>query len=155
MLPFSKYGPRMPDSSEPTKKRRFWEVDANTYVPSSTFGRRERALELARAVGKYVLWGLILTYPFTLPLIGILFGGVAFWGAFSGSILVMGVLLSRFGLSKNFEGQEISLIKSLIGLGGGFLCALGFFLGLVFFQGWVFPIALGLLGLVFFIALRK
>jgi len=146
---------RLPDSSKPSKRRRLWEVDPSTYVPVGKFGSRERTFELFRAFGKYVLWGLILTYPFTLPLIGLLFGGLAFWGAFGGSVFIMAVLLRRFGLSKNFEGREISLVKSLIGLGGGFLCALGFFLGLVFIQGWVFPVTLGLLGLFFFVALRK
>ncbi|HEV2119162.1 MAG TPA: hypothetical protein VGS11_03500 [Candidatus Bathyarchaeia archaeon] len=145
----------MPDSSEPDRKKRFWEVDASTYVTSGRFGRRDRVFELVRAVGKYVLWGLILTYPFTLPLIGILFGGIAFWGAFGGSLLAIGILLWRFGLSGNFEERNISLTKSIVGLSGGFLCTLGFLLGLVFFNGWVFPIAFGLLGLVFCIALRR
>lgn len=145
----------MPDSSRPKKKRRFWEVDANIYVLSSKFGYRQRLLELARAVGKYVLWGLILSYPFTMPLIGILFGGLVFWVAFGGSGLAIVVLLSRFGLSKNFDAREGSLIKGVVGICGGFLCTLGLYLGLIYFHGWAFPITLGLFGLVFFIILRK
>jgi hypothetical protein len=145
----------MPDSAKPDKKRRFWEVDPNTFVSSSKLGVRGRALELARASGKYVLWGLALTYPLTLPLIGILFGGIAFWAAFGVSFAGIAVLLSKFGLSRNFDGWDIHVIRSLVGLVGGFLCALGFIFGLFFFKGWLFPIALGILGLAFLVSLRK
>ena len=92
--------PDSSDSSEPKKKRRFWEVDANIYVLSSKLGYRQRLLELARAVGKYVLWGLILSYPFTMPLIGVLFGGLVFWVAFGGSGLAIVVLLSSLGFPR-------------------------------------------------------
>ena len=145
----------MPDSSKPSKKRRFWEVDENVYVVSKKSGHRTRLFELARAGGKYVLWGLILTYPFTLPVVGVLFGGLAFWGAFVGSGLVIVILLSRFGLSKNFNHRDGSLVKGLVGICGGFLCTLGLYLGLTFLHSWALPIAFGLLGLVFFITLRK
>jgi hypothetical protein len=145
----------MPDSSKRNRKRRFWEVDANLYAPSGKFGLWERSLELGRAVGKYVLWGLIMTYPFTLPVIGVLFGGLAFWGTFGASGLVIVVLLRRFGLSRNFNSREGSLFRGILGICGGFLCTLGFYYSLIFLHGWVFPITFGLLGLVFFIILRE
>lgn len=143
------------EASEPDKKRRFWGVDPSAFVTKGKFGAQERVSELLRAVGKYFLWGLILTYPFTLPLIGIVFGGLAFWGAFGGSILLMAALLSRFGLAKNFENRDTSIVKSVIGPCGGFLCALGFYLGIAFLQGWLFPVTMGVLGLVFLVALWR
>jgi hypothetical protein len=145
----------MPNSSKRNRKRRFWELDANMYSLSGKIGLRERSLELGRAAGKYVLWGLILTYPLTMPLIGILFGGLAFWAAFGGSGLVIVILLSRFGLSRNFDARDGSLVKGVVGLCGGFLCTLGFYLSLILFQGWALPLVFGVLGLAFFIILRK
>jgi hypothetical protein len=145
----------MPDSSKRNRKRRFWEVDANLCAPSGKFGLWERSLELGRAVGRYVLWGLILTYPLTMPLIGILFGGLAFWAAFGGSGLAIVILLRRFGLSRNFDSREGSLARGILGICGGFLCTLGFYYSLIFLHGWALPIAFGLLGLAFSITLRK
>jgi hypothetical protein len=69
--------------------------------------------------------------------------------------LAIVILLSRLGVSRNFDRKDGSLIKGIVGLCGGFLCTLGFYLGLIFLQGWVLPISLGLLGLVFFIIPRK
>jgi hypothetical protein len=151
--PLDTDGFQMPSS--PKRKRRLWNVDSGLYEASGKIGPVGRLLELLMPIGKSFLYSLLFAYPVILPIIGIVFGGLAFWGGLGGSVLLMAVLLSKFGYAKNFESRDFPFLRSIVGLCGGFLCALGLYLGLVFYNWWVFPIAAGLIGFLVVIALRR
>ncbi len=145
----------MPDAGGQKKKRKLWEVDPTVYETLRRLGPLGRVLELSRSLGRIVLYILLIGYPLILPIIGVAFGPVVFWGTFAGSVSVIAFLVSKFGYAKNFDRQDFPFLKSLLGICGGFFCAAGFFLGLFYLSWFVIPIFAGLLGLIFFVVLRK
>ena len=135
----------MPDTG---RKRRFWQFDPAIFQPGpKTSLPRRFIVEPAKQLTKLVLIIAILTYPVSLPLLGILFGGLVFWGAFAGSLGLITLVLYKTGYAKNFDAWNPSLIKQMIGLSGGFMMAAGFFLGLVYLKTWMVPVIFGFAGL--------
>jgi hypothetical protein len=143
----------MPFSAK--RKRRLWNVDSALYETSGESGLGERVSELVMLFGKSFLYALLFVYPVILPIIGIVFGGLAFWGGLCGSVGLMAILLSKFGYAKNFERRDFPFLRSIAGLCGGFVCALALYLGLILYNWWILPIAIGLIGLVVLIVIRR
>jgi hypothetical protein len=144
----------LPDSP-PSRKKRFWEVDPAVFRSSGKYGIRERVADRVRQAGKSLAWLLLFTYPLTLPLLGLLYGGLVFWGTFAGTVIVMMILLSKFGYGRTFGARDFPFFKSLVGLSGAFLCTLGLYLSLAFLKFWTIPIAFGLSALAFGYFLRR
>lgn len=142
-------------SSEAERKKRLWEVDPTIFRHKKQRGPFEHLLALMKSVGKSMALALVLSYPLALPLLGVIFGGLVFWGSLGASVLIMGVLLRKFGYARNFEGQNRSLLKGLVGLVIGFTMAAGFYLGLFYYKVWIVPIMFGLLSLIFVYIRRK
>jgi hypothetical protein len=140
---------------EEHKKRRLWELDPSIFEPGrrASFFERRIAPPL-RQLGKFSLYSLALTYPIYLVLVGLAFGGLAFWGFLAGSIAVMGIILWRLGYASNFRHWEISLKRS-VGLLLGFPLAIGFYGGLIYLKIWLVPIAFGFAGFGLLLILRR
>ncbi len=140
------------------RKRRMWRVDP-TIFQTRRRGTRERLLESfkgrLKSAGKSLAFLLLLTYPVTLTLLGILFGGAVYWGTLAGTAGLMALLLSKLGYARNFEGRDIKLLRSLVGLCLGFLLAAGLFLGLAKLNLWMIPLVFGLLFVGLFYVMRK
>jgi hypothetical protein len=140
---------------EEHKKRRLWELDPSIFEPGrrASFFERRIAPPL-RQLGKFSLYSLALTYPIYLVLVGLAFGGLAFWGFLAGSIAVMGIILWRLGYASNFRHWDISLKRS-VGLLLGFPLAIGFYGGLIYLKIWLVPIAFGFVGFGLLLILRR
>jgi hypothetical protein len=140
---------------EEHKKRRLWELDPSIFEPGrrASFFERRIAPPL-RQLGKFSLYSLALTYPIYLVLVGLAFGGLAFWGFLAGSIAVMGIILWRLGYALNFRHWDISLKRS-VGLLLGFPLAIGFYGGLIYLKIWLVPIAFGFAGFGLLLILRR
>lgn len=143
----------MPDPEK--RKKRLWEVDPSLYVPGPKPGLRARIVGLLRGIGKAALYASFFAYPLVLPIIGVAFGGLAFWATFGGSVAVISVILARFGFARTFAKRDFPFLTSTIALCGGFLCALGFFLGLFALQWWILPIVATLGSLGVLVAIRR
>jgi len=153
MFRFTNSRSAMPDPEKRKKKR--WEFDPSLYAPGPKAGIRDRVVGWLRAVGKAALYVGFFAYPLALPIIGVVFGGLAFWGAFGGSVIVISVLLARLGFARIFAKRDFPFLTSTIALCGGFLCALGFYLGLLTLQWWIIPIVATLGSLGVLVALRR
>jgi hypothetical protein len=140
---------------EEPRKRRLWEFDPSIFEPGrrASFFERRIAPPL-RQLGKFSLYSLALTYPIYLVLVGLAFGGLAFWGFLAGSIAVMGIILWRLGYASNFRHWDISLKRS-VGLLLGFPLAIGFYGGLISLKIWLVPIAFGFAGFGLLLILRR
>jgi hypothetical protein len=141
--------------SEPRKKRRPWEIDSAIFQPGPKASLFKRfILRPLRSVGKYAILALAFTYPIYLVSVGIIYGGLVFWGFFAGSVTLMGVIISRAGYSKNFATWDVSL-KRFAASTLAFLTLAGLYLGILYFKVWIVPIMIAALGLVLTYALRK
>ena len=139
---------------EPEKDKKLWKIDATLYE----HGRSkitDRVKELLRSLGKALFYLGFFLYPLALVITGVVFGGLVFWSIFSGSVIVISVILARLGFSRTFAQRDFPFIRSLIGLCAAFLVALGFFLGLISLQWWIVPIVgtIAVLGLA--VGLRR
>ena len=105
-------------------------------------------------MGKFGLYTLAVTYPIYLVYVGLAFGGLAFWGFLAGSMVVMGITISRLGYASNFKSWDISL-KRTLGLLLGFPVAVGFYGGLIYLKTWFVPIEFGLAGHGLLLILRR
>ncbi len=143
----------MPDPEK--RKKKLWQVDPSVYALGPKAGIRDRAVGWLRAVGKAALYVGFFAYPLVLPIIGVVFGGLAFWLAFGGSVAFISVLLARLGFARIFAKRDFPFLTSTIALCGGFLCALGFYLGLLALQWWIIPIVATLGSLGVLVALRR
>lgn len=144
----------MPDP-EDELQRRFWKVDPSIFETRKARNRFERLLEVFGTVSRFISVPLLLGYPLVLVIVGLVYGGLAFWGFFSGSIAVMGLLIWRSGYARNFAAWNPSLGRQLLGLSLGFLIAAGLYLGLVELQLPMLAIMFGLLGLGLLYVIRK
>src|SRR5207247_9979868 len=104
--------------------------------------------------GKYTLYSLAFAYPVLLVSLGIIFGGLVFWGAFACSIGLMWLIIKKAGYSKNFANWGVSN-KKLLGLFGAFGIGLGFFYGLIQLREWFFPFFGGVLVIALTVGLRR
>ena len=137
------------------RKKKLWEVSPSVYEQSRKAGIRDRMVGWLRALGKMALYASFFAYPVALPIIGVAFGGLAFWTTFGGSVVVISLILARFGFARTFARRDFPFLTSTIALCGGFLSALGFFLGLIALQWWVIPIVATLGSLGVLVALRR
>ena len=140
---------------EKNKKRKLWEVDPSIFEPgrkASFFERR--ILPPLRQIGKFGLYALAITYPIYLVYVGVAYGGLAFWSFFAGSVMVMGVTITKLGYASNFRHWDIGM-KRTIGVILGFAVAASFYAGLVYARVLFVPVALGLVGLGVFIVWRR
>jgi len=141
--------------SEKTKKTRLWFFDPSVFQPLPRAGfLRRHLLGRVRSLGKYTLYSLAFAYPVLLVSLGIIFGGLVFWGAFACSIGLMWLIIKKAGYSKNFANWGVSN-KKLLGLFGAFGIVLGFFYGLIQLREWFFPFFGGVLVIALTVGLRR
>jgi hypothetical protein len=140
---------------EEKKSNKLWEIDPTIFQPGKPSGYFEKAVSLLRAFGKYVSFALLLFYGPILVILGIVFGGLVFWGALAGSMALIGLILKKLGYAKNFAAWNPRIGRQLLSLFLGFLFAVGLYLGLIRFQAWLIPIAFGLAALGILLSLRK
>jgi hypothetical protein len=107
-----------------------------------------------RQIGKFGLYGLVISYPIYLVYVGVAFGGLVFWGFFAGSLAVMGATITKLGYASNFRHWDISL-KRTVGVVVGFAIAASFYGGLIYLTTWFAPIAIALGGLGVLLVLRR
>jgi len=134
---------------------RFWQVDLGVFHRTGKPRRVSRVLDRLRQLGSFLLVALALSYPLTLVYLGIAYGGFVFWGSFSGSLVIIYVIISRLGFARNFEGWGSGFLKRLVVLVIAFGAAAGFYLSLFSLRILTIPLIICLLisGLVYF--LRK
>jgi hypothetical protein len=127
-----------------TKKRRktrLWQFDPSVFQPGSKASFLERyVLGRAKSIAKYTLYSLAFLYPIVLVSLGIMFGGLVFWGAFAGSVGLMWLVITRTGYAKNFAGWGVVRKTWLIEVVGAFSILLAFFYGLIHMDVWFLPI---------------
>jgi hypothetical protein len=142
---------------KPRKKRRFWEIEPTVFQPGPKAGFFERRiLQPFRFVGKYVLFALALTYPLSLVIVGIAFGGLVFWGFFVCSVAIIGVLITKLGYARNFANRDLGF-RDFGVLFLAFLVAMSYYVGLIYLKAWFLPIFVTILacGLVLFLRRSK
>ncbi len=147
---------QMSGNDKEEKKRRFWEFDPKLFDPLPEASRLRRlVIDPLKSLGKYALFGLSITYPLYLILLGIFFGGLVFWGTLVGSAALIGFILWRTGYSKNYAAWNSKLSRQLLGISGGFVTMVAFILSLKYLNLWtVIPVViLAVLGLI--LVLRK
>jgi len=141
--------------SKAPKKRRLWELDPSIFDS----GRRanfleRRVLDPARRLGKFALLALAFLYPVYMVVLGVAFGGLVFWGSFAGSIILLGLVLTKLGYARNFRDWDVSLRK-FSGLVLAFFVALGFYFALLYDKIWLIPVAASLFFTVGLIVMLK
>jgi hypothetical protein len=140
---------------EQHKKKKLWEVDPSIFERwrrASFFERR--ILPLLRQIGKFGLYALAITYPIYLVYVGVAYGGLAFWGFFAGSVMIMGATITKLGYASNFRHWDIGL-KRTLGVLLGFSVAAGFYAGLIYLKIWLVPIAFIILGFGVLLFLKR
>jgi hypothetical protein len=81
-------------------------------------------------------------------------GGLAFWGFFAGSVMIMGATITKLGYASNFRHWDIGL-KRTLGVLLGFSVAAGFYAGLIYLKIWLVPIAFIILGFGVLLFLKR
>lgn len=143
----------MPDESE--KKKRLWEVDPYLYEKGARAGFLERwVLPRLKVLGKFSLIALALTYPLYLVYVGLVYGGLAFWSFLGGSFVAVGVILWKLGFASHYANWDIG-VRGLLGVVGGGVLAIGFYVGLIYAKTLLLPIAFSLLAIGLFFVLKK
>jgi hypothetical protein len=140
---------------EQRKKKKLWEVDPSIFEPgrkASLFQRR--ILPPLRQLGKFGLYAFAITYTVYLVYVGLAYGGLAFWSFFAGSVMVMGVTITKLGYASNFRHWDLGS-KRTLGVLLGFAVAAGFYVGLIYARTLFIPIAFGLIGLGVFLVWRR
>ena len=141
--------------SQDDKKKRFWQVDPAIFKLGRRAGSAERYLLPAlRGFGRYVLYAVALFYPITLALVGLVYGGLAFWSYFVGSVAVIGLIISRLGYARNFDQWNVGS-RRFAAIPLAFLAMLGFYAGLIYLKIWLVPIVFALLLATLFLTLEK
>jgi len=140
---------------EQPKKRKLWDVDPSLFQrgPNATFFER-RVVPLLRQIAKLVLYALAISYAIFLIYIGLAFGGLVFWSFFTGSIGLIGVIITKLGYASNFRHWDVSL-KRTTGVFLGFLVAISFYAGIIYLKTLLVPVAFGLFGLGLLFILRR
>lgn len=145
----------MPDSE---KKHHFWQVSPKMFEQRHNSGFFDRKIVVfLRSSARNSLYVLALLYPVYLVLVGLIFGGIAFWLFLLGSFAVVGILVSKLGYSRNFTSWGEFSFKRLGAFFLAFLITMGFYLGIIYLRGWFVIVAFPLLGvaLVLFLVLRN
>jgi hypothetical protein len=138
------------------KKRQFWVFDPTIFQPGpKTSHARRFIIEPAKTVGRLSFFILVFTYPVTLVVLGILFGGLVFWGTLIGSIGLIGFGLWKGGYDRNYQAWNPNLARQLAGLSVGFGMTIAMFYGLFYLKLWVLPLFGGPLILSLVLILRR
>lgn len=137
------------------RKKKLWEFDPSIYAPGAKPRFRDRVAGVFRTMGKMALYLGFFAYPLALPIVGVVFGGIAFWLTFGGSVAIISVILSRLGFARVFAKRDFPFLRSTLGLCGGFVCALGFYLGLFALQWWMIPTVAAVGAVAVLIGLRR
>jgi len=145
----------MPEREGEEKSEKLWEVNPTIFQPGKPAGYLEKAVSLLRTLGKFVSFGLLLVYGPILVILGIVYGGLVFWGALAGSMALIGLTLKKLGYANNFAAWNPRIGRQLLSLSLGFLLAVGLYLGLFTFRIWLIPIAFGLAALGILLSLRN
>ncbi len=132
-----------------------WRVDAEVFQPFSEVRLVDRVTGRLRSFGRLFLIAGFLSYPLLLIILGVVYGGLAFWGLFGVSMCVIWLVLTRTGYARNFEEWDSSLSSKLAAITVGFLGVMGFFLGLFWLRLWVLPIFGAFLALLVAFMLKK
>jgi hypothetical protein len=141
--------------SQEDEKKRFWRVDPAIFKLGRKPGSLERyLLPVVRVFGKYMLYALALSYPLTLALVGLVYGGLVFWGYFAGSIAVIGLVISRLGYARNFDRWDVG-VRRFATIFVAFIAALGFFAGVIYLKIWLVPIVFAVLVPSLFLTLER
>ena len=128
------------DNVDDKENPRLWRIDPAAFTPLPKNGQiKHRLTGPLKTIGKVSLYTLLMAYPITLILIGLLYGGVAFWGSFAASAVLIYFGLSRFGYARNFQSWGVSWKRFAGGL-VGFPLAAGFYLGLIYLKLLALPI---------------
>ena len=145
----------MPKGEDEKREKKLWEVDPTIFDPTKPAGYLDKIISMVRTFGKYVSFGLLLLYAPVLVALGIVYGGLVFWGTLVGSVALIGLMLKKLGYAQNFASWNPRLGRQLLAIVLGFLPAAGLYEGLFTLRLWLLPIAfvLAALGLVF--AMRK
>ncbi len=143
------------NKSRETRKTRLWFLDPSVFqsFPRASFLRRH-IVGRVRSLGKYGLYSLGFAYPVLLVSLGIIFGGLAFWGALAGSVGLIWLAMKRAGYSRNFAEWWVGN-KRFLGLFGAFVIVLAFFYGLIQLREWIFPIVGGVLVITLMLGVRR
>ncbi len=142
---------------ESPEKPQLWKFDESLFQPLRLAGTVERrVIQPGRALVKYALYSLPFAYPVVLVSIGVVYGGLAFWASFAGSVGLIWVVLKKSGRARTFANADVGKQK-FIGLLGGCALVLAMFYGLLYSPLKIFTIPLmGLvLTLIFLLALKK
>lgn len=122
------------------RKTRLWHLDDSLFEAGPQAGFLERHfVHRVRSLAKYSLYGLAFAYPTVLVTLGLMFGGLVFWGSLAGSVLVIWIVLKQTGYARNFAGWDWGYTK-FVGLFGAFGMMLGLILGLINIGLRVFPL---------------
>jgi hypothetical protein len=89
-----------------------------------------------------------------LVYVGLVYGGLAFWSFFAGSIMIMGATITKLGYASNFRHLGHSL-KRTLGVVLAFAVAAGFYGALIYARTLFIPIAFGLIRLGLFLVWRR
>ncbi len=127
-------------------ERNFWKVDETIFHPAGIRTRVQRLVSVLKSLTKGSLLLFLFAYPLLLVYIGIAYGAIVFWSSLAGSFVIVGVVLSRTGYSRNFDRVDGSMARGLIALAIAFASIVGFYLGLFQFKLLMVPIFLGVLG---------
>ena len=137
------------------RKTRLWQFDPSVFQPGPKAGFLEhQILRRARALGKYTLYSLAFAYPVALVSLGIIFGGLVFWGTFAGSVGLMWLIIKKAGYARNFAGWGVGN-RRFLGLFGAFGFVLAFFYGLIQLRAWILPIFGGALVIALIVGMTR
>jgi hypothetical protein len=131
-----------PDDSE----KNFWKVDKTIFRRAGIRTPVQRLVSVLKSLSRGSLLLFLFAYPLLMVYIGIAYGAIVFWISLGGSFVIVGVVLSRTGYSRNFDRVDGSMAKGLIALAIAFASIVGFYLGLLQFKLLMVPIFLGVLG---------
>lgn len=128
--------------SEPKKeqKKRLWVVDPSMYKSEGNRSKIDHVRDLLVPLGRTAFVIVLFSYPLLLVYLGIVFGGVAFWGTLAGTFLALGLFLWKTGYARHFEAWNTNFGKQIIGLLAGFLIVLGVYEGVFHLGFWILPL---------------
>ena len=129
------------NSEEDKENPRLWKIDPSNFTPLPRKTRiQDRLIPRLRIIGKASLISLAMAYPVILLTLGLLYGGIVFWGSFAGSTLIIWLVLSRLGYAENFAGWGVMSSKRFAAGLIGFPLAAGFYLGLIYLKLLALPL---------------
>jgi len=142
------------EKSKRARRVRLWSFDPTAFQPGQLAGLAGRLRARLRSLAKLGLYTLLFAYPILLVSLGLLYGGLVFWGTLLGSVAVMWLVIRASGYARNFGGPGPGNRRFLAAI-----AALG--LVLVFFYSFInlrlffLPVFLGALIVAFLAGMRR